>query len=153
MLTGSFERTAEVRCCSLGRVTFPLIDRHYLSPSLTVVHASDALPQQLNALQEAGGGLALTPVSEQRVGYGLTLLNHFRGIERQGLGIDGNALAGGGNMFETLRISALTQSGEAKDETLPDPRELLRLAMRRSAESLGLSDITGTLEERKRADN
>ncbi|WP_215845069.1 hypothetical protein [Candidatus Pantoea bituminis] len=33
-----------------------LIDRHYLSPSLTMVHASDALPKQLNALQKAGGG-------------------------------------------------------------------------------------------------
>ncbi|WP_156149338.1 amidohydrolase family protein [Pantoea sp. SM3] len=129
-----------------------LIDRHYLSPTLTVVHASDALPQQLNSLQEAGGGLVLTPVSEQRVGYGLTLLDEFKGVERQGLGIDGNALSGGANMFETLRTAALTESGYAKDESLPDPRELLTLATRRSAESIGLGASTGTLEEGKRAD-
>lgn len=136
-----------------ARVMFDaLIDRKYLSPSLTIVHASDALPQQLYALQKAGGGLVLTPVSEQRVGYGLTLLNHFRSIERQGLGIDGNALSGGANMFETLRTVALTESGEAKDETLPDPRGLLMLATRRSAESIGLGALTGTLEEGKRAD-
>lgn len=129
-----------------------LTERHYLSPSLTVVHATDALPQQLKALQEAGGGLVLTPVSEQRVGYGLTLLSQFKSVERQGLGIDGNALSGGANMFETLRTAALTQSGEAKDEALPDPRELLALATRRSAESIGLGRITGTLEVGKRAD-
>lgn len=129
-----------------------LIDRHYLSPSLTVVHASDALPQQLNALQKAGGGLALTPVSEQRVGYGLTLLSHFRDVNRLGLGIDGNALSGSGNMFETLRTAALTESGQAKDETLPQPRELLALATRRSAEAIGLGERTGTLEIGKRAD-
>lgn len=129
-----------------------LIDRHYLSPTLTVVHASDALPQQLNSLQEAGGGLVVTPVSEQRVGYGLTLLDEFKGVERQGLGIDGNALSGGANMFETLRTAALTESGYAKDEALPDPRELLTLATRRSAESIGLGASTGTLEEGKRAD-
>ena len=129
-----------------------LIDRQYLSPSLTVIHASDALPQQLNALQKSGGGLVLTPVSEQRVGYGLTMLNHIEIVERQGLGIDGNALSGGANMFETLRSAALTESGKAKDETLPDPRELLTLATRRSAESIGLGALTGTLEEGKRAD-
>ena len=129
-----------------------LIDRQYLSTSLTVVHASDALPQQLSALQKTGGGLVLTPISEQRVGYGLTLLNHFKGVEKQGLGIDGNALSGSANMFETLRTAALTESGEAKDETLPDPRALLALATRRSAESIGLGNITGTLEEGKRAD-
>ncbi|PYG46029.1 cytosine/adenosine deaminase-related metal-dependent hydrolase [Pantoea sp. AG1095] len=129
-----------------------LIDRQYLSPSLTVIHASDALPQQLNALQKSGGGLVLTPVSEQRVGYGLTLLNHFEDVERQGLGIDGNALSGGANMFETLRTAALTESGKAKDETLPDARQLLALATRRSAESIGLGELTGTLEEGKRAD-
>ena len=129
-----------------------LIDRQYLYPSLTVIHASDALPQQLNALREAGGGLVLTPVSEQRVGYGLTLLNQFRDVEKLGLGIDGNALSGGANMFETLRTAALSESGEAKDEALSDPRELLTLATRRSAESIGLSAITGTLEEGKRAD-
>ncbi|WP_277977944.1 amidohydrolase family protein [Pantoea endophytica] len=129
-----------------------LIDRHYLSPALTVVHASDALPQQLDALQDAGGGLVLTPVSEQRVGYGLTLLNHFNNVKRLGLGIDGNALSGSGNMFETLRTAALTESGEAKDETLPDPHKLLELATRRSAESIGLGSLTGSLETGKRSD-
>lgn len=129
-----------------------LIDRQYLSPSLTMVHASDALPQQLDALQKAGGGLVLTPVSEQRVGYGLTLLNHFKKVEKLGLGIDGNALSGAANMFETLRTAALTESGEARDETIPDLRHLLTLATRGSAESIGLGKITGTLEEGKRAD-
>ena len=129
-----------------------LIDRQYLSPSLTVIHASDALPQQLNILQKSGGGLVLTPVSEQRVGYGLTVLNQFAVVERQGLGIDGNALSGGANMFETLRTAALTESGKAKDETFPDARQLLALATRRSAEAIGLGALTGTLEEGKRAD-
>ena len=55
-------------------------------------------------------------------------------------------------MFETLRTAALTESGYAKDEALPDPRELLTLATRRSAESIGLGASTGTLEEGKRAD-
>lgn len=129
-----------------------LIARGYLNPSVTVVHATDATPEQQAALVKAGGSLALTPTSEQRVAYGITRLDNFRSVERQGLGIDGNALAGTGNMFENLRLAALTESGAAKDEAQPDPRDVLALATRRGAEALGLADITGTLEPGKRAD-
>lgn len=129
-----------------------LIERDYLDPSLTVVHATDARPEQLQALEKAGAGLALTPVSEHRVGYGLTRLDHFSGVRRQGLGIDGNALAGSADMFATLRLAALTWSGATHDERAPQPRELLDLATRGGAETLGLGQQIGTLAPGKRAD-
>ncbi|MFU9137433.1 amidohydrolase family protein [Erwinia tasmaniensis] len=129
-----------------------LIQRHYLAPFVTVVHATQATPAQLNALEKAGGSLALTPISEERVGYGLTRYDQFKGVTRQGLGLDGNALAGSANMFATLRLAALTQSGATQDETGPDPRRLLELATRRSADAAGLGRITGTIEVGKRAD-
>ncbi|QBR52283.1 hydrolase [Erwinia sp. QL-Z3] len=129
-----------------------LIDRHYLNPSVTVVHATDATPSQLSALEKAGSSLALSPISEQRVGYGLTRIDHFSAITRKGLGIDGNALAGSGDMFATLRLAALTESGATKDETRPDPRKLLEMATWHGADTLGLSAKTGSLEQGKRAD-
>jgi 5-methylthioadenosine/S-adenosylhomocysteine deaminase len=129
-----------------------LIDRQYLYPGLTVVHATDATPAQLQALERAGGSLALTPVSEQRVGYGLTRVDHFSVVRRQGLGLDGNSLAGSADMFATLRLAALTWSGGTRDERLPDPRALLEMATRGGAEALGLADETGSLTPGKRAD-
>ncbi|WP_437614130.1 amidohydrolase family protein [Erwinia sp. V71] len=129
-----------------------LIDGNYLSPAVTVVHATDASEPQLAALQRAGGSLALTPLSEQRVGYGLTRLDRFRSVERQGLGIDGNPLAGSADMFASMRLAALTLSGAKRDEANVDPRQLLDLATRRSAQALGLGAVTGTLETGKRAD-
>ncbi|WP_241488321.1 amidohydrolase family protein [Winslowiella iniecta] len=129
-----------------------LIAGNYLHRSVVVVHATDATPAQLTALQNAGGSLALTPVSEQRVGYGVTRLDHFAAVTRQGLGIDGNALAGSGDMFASLRLAALTLSGATRDETRPHPRQLLELVTRRAADALGLGEITGTLEPGKRAD-
>ncbi|MCU5774531.1 amidohydrolase family protein [Erwiniaceae bacterium BAC15a-03b] len=129
-----------------------LISGNYLNPSVTVVHATNATPQQLAALEKAGGSLALTPLSEQRVGYGLTRLDHFSAVTRQGLGIDGNSLAGSADMFASMRLLALTLSGATTDETRPQPRQLLELATRRSAQALGLGAITGTLENGKRAD-
>ncbi len=129
-----------------------LIERKYLYPGLTVVHATDAAPAQLQALERAGGSLALTPVSEHRVGYGLTRIDQFAAVRRQGLGLDGNALAGSADMFATLRLAALTWSGATRDERLPDPRALLDKATRGGAEALGLAAETGTLTPGKRAD-
>ena len=129
-----------------------LIERSYLSPKLTVVHATDASADQLRAIELAGASLALTPLSEQRVGYGLTRLDHFAAVARQGLGIDGNALAGSGNMFETMRLAALTWSGQAQDEQAPGPRALLELATRRGADAIGLGKEVGTISVGKRAD-
>lgn len=119
---------------------------------MTVVHATDATPQQLDALEQTGAALSLTPLSEHRVGYGLTHIEHFSRVSRQGLGIDGNTLAGSGDMFDNIRLAALTMSGYNKDETKPDPRQLLELATRRGAEAIGLGKITGSLALGKRAD-
>lgn len=129
-----------------------LVERDLLSPRLTVVHATDATQAQLQALEHAGASLALTPLSEQRVGYGLTRLDRFAAVSRQGLGIDGNTLAGRADMFANLRLAALTWSGGVRDETAPDPRALLELATRRAADAVGLGTQIGTLEVGKRAD-
>ncbi|MDO7911218.1 amidohydrolase family protein [Pseudomonas sp. 22-AL-CL-001] len=129
-----------------------LIERGYLDPRLAVIHATDARPEQLRALEKAGAALVLTPISEHRVGYGLTRLDHFSGVRRQGLGVDGNALAGSADMFATLRLAALTWSGATHDEGAPPPRALLDLATRGGAEALGLGGQIGTLTPGKRAD-
>ncbi|NIE73320.1 amidohydrolase family protein [Pantoea sp. Ap-967] len=135
-----------------GPMLDALIARDYLYPGLTVVHATDASATQLLAVEKAGASLALTPISEHRVGYGVTPLARFAPVKRQGLGIDGNALAGSADMYATLRLAALTWSGTERNERAPDPRALLELATRGGAEALGLSSVTGTLTPGKRAD-
>ncbi|WBG93214.1 amidohydrolase family protein (plasmid) [Pantoea piersonii] len=129
-----------------------LIARHYLAPFVTLVHATDARPAQLQALEKAHASLAVTPLSEEHVGYGLTRLDHFASVTRLGLGIDGNSLAGSGDMFANMRLAALTMSGAAADEALPKPRQLLRMATLGGAEALGLDKETGSLTVGKRAD-
>ncbi|WP_313682880.1 amidohydrolase family protein [Pantoea sp.] len=129
-----------------------LIEHHILASDMAVIHATDATPRQLEAAQAAGASVVITPVSEQRVGYGLTRIDHFAAVQHFGLGLDGNALAGSGDMFATLRLAALTFSGATRDETLPDPMQLLRSATHGGAEALGLQAITGSLEPGKRAD-
>jgi len=129
-----------------------LIERDFLAPGVEVVHATDASGTQLAALDRAGASLSLTPISEHRVGYGLTRLASFADAARQGLGIDGNALAGSGDMFATMRLAALTWTGDARDETAVQPRTLLALATLGGAQALRIDDEVGSLAPGKRAD-
>lgn len=129
-----------------------LIERDYLAPGVEVVHATDATPSQLAALDVAGASLSLTPISEHRVGYGLTRLAAFSGVDRQGLGIDGNALAGSADMFATMRLAALTWTGDARDETAVQPRRLLELATVGGARALRMENAIGSLAPGLRAD-
>ncbi|MCP1315403.1 MULTISPECIES: amidohydrolase family protein [unclassified Halomonas] len=129
-----------------------LIDGEFLIPELQVVHATDAREEHLDALVEAGSSLALTPVTEHRVGYGLTRLSHFARVERQGLGIDGNALAGRGDLFEVMKHAALTELGASEDQTSVDCERIVSLATRLGAESVGMGDQVGTLAPGKQAD-
>ncbi len=129
-----------------------LIQRKMLGADMAVIHATDATEQQLQATKAANASVVITPVSEQRVGYGLTRIDHFNALPRLGLGLDGNALAGSADMFATLRLAALTQSGALRDESAPDARQLLRSATRGGAQALGLVDKVGSIEVGKQAD-
>ena len=135
-----------------GPMLDALIEREYLYPNLTVVHAPDASAEQLRVLEAAGSSLAVTPISEQRVGYGLTRFDQFALVSKQGLGIDGNSLAGSAEMFATMRLASLTWSGGARSETAPDARSLLELATIGGAEVVGMASEIGTLSVGKRAD-
>ena len=129
-----------------------LVERGYLSPNVTVVHATQASAEQLRLLEADGSSLALTPISEQRVGYVLTRLVQFAIVSKQGFGIDGNTLAGSADMFATMRLAALTWSGGARSETAPDARSLLELATIGGAKVVGMESEVGTLSVGKRAD-
>lgn len=129
-----------------------LIGRRMLHPNLQVIHATDARDDQLAALEEAGSGLVVTPLTEHRVGYGLTRIDRFAGTRRLGFGIDGSALAGFTDMFALMRLVALTQTGATRDETAVSPRRLLELATVGGARALGLDAEIGALVPGRAAD-
>jgi cytosine/adenosine deaminase-related metal-dependent hydrolase len=129
-----------------------LIARRLLFPGLQVIHATDARPDHLAALEAAGAGFVVTPLTEHRVGYGLTRIDRFAGVSRLGFGIDGSALAGFTDMFALMRLAALTQAGAARDEKAVQPRRVIELATIGGARALGLEAEIGTLTPGKRAD-
>ncbi|GHB22988.1 amidohydrolase family protein [Salinicola rhizosphaerae] len=129
-----------------------LIDGGYLYPGLQVIHATDAKAAHLQALKDSGASLALSPLTEHRVAYGLTRYSHFVDVPRLGLGIDGNGLAGSADMFDTMRLMAMTEIGASHDQTAIDTRRLFSMATSGAAESMGISDRVGSLTPGKQAD-
>lgn len=123
-----------------------------LGPDVQIVHATGATPEQLAVFRRAGASLSLTPVTEQRVGYGLTQLSDYAAAGLIGLGIDGPALAGSADLFANMRLLALNESGARRAETAVEPRRILELATLEAARSLGLQDEIGSITPGKRAD-
>ncbi|WP_206435975.1 amidohydrolase family protein [Altericroceibacterium xinjiangense] len=129
-----------------------LISRGLLGQDMVLVHATGAEPEALRAVQDAGSAIALTPITEQRVGFGLTRLKHYTDrVSRVGLGIDG-ALAGAPDMFAVMRAGHLVQAAVSGDELAMLPRQVLELATIEAARAIRLDSRIGSLEPGKLAD-
>ena len=129
-----------------------LIERGLLGPDMLLVHATDANVRAFDAVQEAGAAIALTPITEHRIGFGLTRLDRFTAaVDRIGLGIDG-ALGGAPDMFSTMKIAHSTQTAVNGEELAVLPRDVLRMATIGGASAIGMADRIGSLEPGKRAD-
>ncbi|WP_306397947.1 amidohydrolase family protein [Telluria beijingensis] len=135
-----------------GKRNGALVASGLLGKDVQIVHATGATPGELAAFRAAGSALSLTPVTEQRVGYGLTVLSDYQDVGRLGLGIDGTALAGSADLFANMRLLALTESGARKAETAVAPRRILELATIEAARSIGMDDQIGSITPGKRAD-
>ena len=130
-----------------------LIEEEVAGPQLQVVHATGATPEQLQRLNQAKISVALTPVTEHRVGYGLTTVSEYdRQLKHLSLGCDGNALAGSADMFTVMRLLHGVQTGASKDELSVSPRRILQLATIGGARALGLERHLGSIVPGKQAD-
>ena len=129
-----------------------LIRRGLLGRDMLLVHATGADRQALRTVEEAGAAIALTPITEHRVGFGLTRLRHYTNpVSRIGLAIDG-ALAGAPDMFAVMRAGHMVQAAVSGDELAILPREVLQLATIDGARAIGMDASIGSLEPGKQAD-
>lgn len=130
-----------------------LIEDELLADDLLIVHATGARPEQLQQLDAAGVSVALTPISEQRVGYGLTRLSDYAPhLSRLSLGCDGNALSGAADMFAVMQTLHNVEVGARQQELAMLPHKALELATTGGAWALGLIRHIGSLVPGKRAD-
>jgi 5-methylthioadenosine/S-adenosylhomocysteine deaminase len=130
-----------------------LVAGNFLGSDVQLIHMSNVTAAQLAQAARAGSPVALTPVTELRVGYGLTQLGDYldSGV-KLGVGVDSNSLAGSADMFQILRLFQGVEAGRKKNELATNPRKLLELATIGGATSLGLDKEIGSVTVGKKAD-
>ena len=128
-------------------------EQDFLGPDVQLVHFTNACTQDIRLAAESGASVALTPLTELRVGYGITQLSDYlEGGMRVGLGIDSSSLAGNASLFQVMKLFQLIECGRLQRETAISARRLLELATLEGARSIGMDSEIGSLEPGKRAD-
>ena len=130
-----------------------LVQGNFLGADVQLVHFSNASAEDIRTAAQAGSPVALTPLTELRVGYGITQLSDYlAGGMKVGFGIDSNSLAGDANYFTVLKTFQGIEAGRQRNELAVKPRHLLEIATIGSARSIGMDNLIGSITPGKRAD-
>lgn len=121
--------------------------------STILAHVCGALPEDMPILARAGAGIAHAPKTYLKMAMGTAPVVEFRrhGIP-VGLATDGAVSNNTMDIFESLRLMAMTQKQEAHSPEVMTIPEALFVATRESARVFGQPDDLGTLEAGALAD-
>lgn len=147
-----FERTNSAR--RFGHDDFRVLaDAGALTPSTLAIHCVHADADDLRLLAETDTKVSHNPTSNMYLGSGIAPIPemHRLGIT-VGLASDGPASNNNQNMIEALKFGALLHKVHAQDPRVITAERALEMATIDGARSLGLGDLTGSLEAGKRAD-
>lgn len=112
-----------------------------------LAHCCGALPEDMPILAKAGAGIAHAPKTYLKMAMGTAPVTAFRqhGIP-VGLATDGAVSNNTMDIFESLRLMAMTQKQEVGSPEVMSIPEALYIATRESARVFGLPDDLGALE-------
>lgn len=127
----------------LGMLDTKLIAAH-------CVHVDDG---EIRTMHRAGTGVAHNPSSNLKLASGFAPIAKMMDMGlKVGIGTDGTASNNDLDMFEEMRLASLIAKPVAGDPTVLPARQVLEMVTRIGAEALHIGEITGSLEEGKRAD-
>ncbi len=142
-------------------VVAALAHRGLLRDDVTLVHCAHLGEEDLDALAGSGTSVSLAPSSEMAGGLGAPPLQKFLDRDIQpGLAVDDERVAPG-DMFSQMRATNSVQhaayfdlklAGKAGLPNLLTTRDVIRYATVEGARTVGLADVTGSLEPGKQAD-
>ena len=127
-------------------------EREVLSERFVAAHGVWLEDDELSLLGKARSALVHCPSANLKLGSGFARVRAWKdaGV-RCGLGSDGAACNNRLDTFREMSLAAGISRALGPDRPL-SAREVLELATRGGAESLGLGDVTGSLEIGKQAD-
>jgi 5-methylthioadenosine/S-adenosylhomocysteine deaminase len=123
------------------------------SPQLVAIHMTQLAPEDMDTLAECGASVVHCPESNLKLGAGICPVARLlgRGV-RVALGTDGAASNNDLDLLAEARIAGLLSSGVAATPGDLVAADLLRMATLEGARTLGLGEVTGSLEPGKWAD-
>ena len=108
---------------------------------------------EMRTLRKHHAGVAHNPSSNLKLADGIAPVAKMleEGL-MVGIGTDGPSSNNDLDMFEEVRLTALLAKGYTGDPTVVPAKQALAMATRIGAQALHMGEITGSLEEGKRAD-
>lgn len=108
---------------------------------------------EMHTLHHHGAGVAHCPSSNLKLASGAAPVSKMLELGLNvGIGTDGPASNNDLDMFEEVRLAALLAKGITGDPTTVPAATALTMATRLGARAMHIDDVTGTLEQGKRAD-
>ena len=153
-----FLRSRGIPVRPLGDSTISVLDAlGFLRTRPLLIHAVHAGPGDIEKVRQTGAKIVHCPCSNAKLAHGTAPLCEFLRREvATGLGTDGAVSNNACDLFEQARCAVFLQRVRAERDSLDlealTPRVLLRLMTLGGAETLGLSEETGSLEPGKAAD-
>ena len=130
-----------------------LQDLGLLSPRLNCIHATQLIPEEIEALSQHGTHVLHCPGSNMKLASGFcpvsTLLEQGINV---GLGTDGGASNNDLDMFSEIHSAALLAKAVSGDASAVPAQQALEMATINGARALGLEAQIGSLEPGKSAD-
>ncbi|MCE7736553.1 MAG: amidohydrolase [Candidatus Heimdallarchaeota archaeon] len=123
-----------------------------LDGDLIAAHAVECNDEDFQLLKRKNVGISINTISNMKLGNGIPRIREMsaNGL-KIGLGTDGPAANNGFNMFETMKMSSLTQKSLYNDPAVLSADKMLMIATAGGADVLGWNDI-GTIKIGNKAD-
>ena len=124
-----------------------------LGPDVILVHDTNTLDEDTEALAKTKTEVSISPFTELRTGFGVTPVGTYTkaGVPLS-LSIDTTVLCGNCDMFAIMKAVLNLANGEAQSEFAMPARKAIEMATIGGARALGILDRVGTLTPGKRAD-
>ena len=124
-----------------------------LGPDFLAVHAVQMPPEDMALFVAHDVAVSHNPASNMILGSGVARVTEMldSGL-RVGLATDGAASNDSLSMIEAMKLAALLQKGFLREPSALGAQRALEMATRIGASTIGMGDLTGSLETGKRAD-
>ncbi|MFY9639100.1 MAG: amidohydrolase family protein [Methanobacterium sp.] len=137
-----------------GRRPFEYLDEiGFLGGEVTAAHAVWLSNSEIDIIKQRDVKISHNPSSNMKLSSGVSPVSELllRGVSVS-LGTDGPASNNNMDMLEEMKIAALLQKVTTMDPTALAADEVFKMATITGAESLGLENVTGSIEVGKKAD-